>query len=191
MAVSDDDEDVPPLDPKRVAVFVLLLAMIAFAGWRFLRARAAVNAVAEASKDYRKLFPARSEERTEPPVKRVTTTQETVVSGMGMLKIDDDMRAPAPARAQAAEPPPPAPPEAPPAVAVKYDAPAKPQPKAFSQPRLNSGNRSGLNGGAGIGYSGRTMSMNGGSPPAAAQPTKDPAAPAMPDMSALLGVPKK
>ena len=55
-------EDEAPLDPKKVALFVILLAMISFAGWRYWRARQAVAAVAEASKDYRKPFPARTAE---------------------------------------------------------------------------------------------------------------------------------
>jgi hypothetical protein len=180
------DDDVPPLDPKRVVVFVLLLGMIAFAGWRYWQARAAVAAVAEASKDYRKLFPARSSEAPAPPPKPVLST-EAPVSGIGMLKIDDDMRAPKPAP-PSAEPPaalPQAPPqaEAPPVAIEKAvaAAPVKPVSKTFSRPRLNSGAFSGLNGGSGIGFSGTATSGGGGGGSAA---PKVPAIPGMPAVPA-------
>ena len=170
--LNDDsgDEDVPPLDPKRVAVFVIMLVMIAFAGWRYWQGRAAVAAVAEASKDYRKLFPARSAEATPSAPKPVFTTGAPV-SGIGMLKIDDDMRTSKPVPAAA---PPQAPPqaEAPPVVEAQAEAaaPVKPARRAFNQPRLNSGGYSGLNGGAGIGFSGSAMSGGSGSEPPAVDP---------------------
>lgn len=171
------DDDVPPLHPGKVALFVALLGLIVFAGWRFWRAQQAVAAVAEASKDYRKLFPARSAEPPPPPARPVIATPAPV-SGIGMLRIDDDMRAPKPA--PAAAPPPPEPEKAPPAVAVKAEAaaaaPVKPAMKAFNQPRLNSGAFSTLNGGSGVGFSGGAMS-GGGAAPAAAVP---PAIPGLP-----------
>jgi hypothetical protein len=184
--MSQDDDDVPPLDPKRVAVFVILLGMIAFAGWRYWQARAAVAAVAEASKDYRKLFPARSTEAPAPPPKPILAT-EAPVSGIGMLKIDDDMRAPKKAP-PSAEPPaalPQAPPqaEAPP-VAVEKAAPVKPVSKTFSRPRLNSGAFSGLNGGSGIGFSAGTAGGGGGGVKGAAAPAV-PAIPGMPAVPAM------
>ena len=177
-----EDDDDAPLDPKKVILFVMLLAMVAFAGWRFMRARAAVAAVAEASKDYRKLFPARSAEVPVEAPKPVVTA-EAPRSGIGMLMVDADMRAPAPAPAAAA-PPPQAPPaaEPPPAVQVQAAAP-KAAPKTFNRKGLNSGAFSGLNGGSGVGFSGSAMSGGGGgSAPA-------PAAPAMPDISKLLAAP--
>lgn len=178
--LEQEDDEVPPLDPKKVAVFILLLGMIAFAGWRYWRAQAAVAAVAEASKDYRKLFPSRSAEPPPPPPQPVVTAAAPV-SGM-MLQIDADMRAPK-------KVPPAAPPEAaPPAAVAKVEAPApvKPAKKAFNQPRLNSGGFSGLNGGSGITYSGRSLSGTGApAAPAAANP----AAPAMPNIPGMPAVP--
>lgn len=171
-----DEPEVPPLDPKKVFLFGVLLAMIVLAGWRFLRAQKAVAEVAEASKDYRKLFPARSPDGppAPPPAAKPIVTAEAPASGIGLLKIDDDMRQPK--RAPAAET---APPEAPPqpqapAIAVKAEpAPApKPAKKAFVQPRLNSGAFSGLNGGAGL-----SGSMSGGGT-AAPAPAAIPAVPA-------------
>ncbi len=164
----EEEDEVPPLDPRKVAVFVLLLGLVAFAGWRYWRARAAVAAVAEASKDYRKLFPARSMEAPAPPPKRIVAAGAPV-SGIGLLKIDDDMREPKPA--PAVEPAAAPPPETPPVAAVKAEAaaPVKNVKKEFKRPRLNSGAFSGLNGGSGVGFSGRTVS--GGAPPSA-----DPAA---------------
>lgn len=165
------DDDVPPLHPGKVALFVALIGLVAFAGWRFWRAQQAVAAVAEASKDYRKLFPARGAEPPPPPVRPVVATQAPV-SGIGMLKIDDDMRAPTPA--PASEPPPPEPEEAPPEVAVKVEAaapaPVKPAKKAFNQPRLNSGAFSNLHGGAGVGFSGTALSGGGAAPAAPVLP---------------------
>ena len=146
-----EDNDAP-LDPVKVAAFALLLGVAAFGGWRYWRARAAVAAVAEASKDYRRLFPSRSAE-TSIPAPRPVAAAEAPVSGMAMLKIDDDMRAPKPAEPK---PQPPAQVEAAPVAVVKVKAAAlvKPAKKTFRQPRLNSGAFSGLNGGAGIGFSG-------------------------------------
>lgn len=165
------DDDVPPLHPGKVALFVGLLGLIAFAGWRFWRAQQAVAAVAEASKDYRRLFPARNAEPPPPPVRPVIASQAPV-SGIGMLKIDDDMRAPRPA--PAAEPPPPEQEEAPPEVSVKAEAvaaaPVKPAKKAFNQPRLNSGAFSTLNGGSGVGFSGGALSGAGAAPAAPVLP---------------------
>lgn len=176
------EEEIPPLDPKKVVLFAVLLLMIAFAGWRFLRARKAVAEVAEASKDYRKLFPARS---AEPPAAPVPLTKpvaaaEAPMSGIGLLKVDDDMRQPK--RAPAEEPPPPqaeeeAPPPAPAAAAPA--APAKPAKKAFVQPRLNAGAFSGLNGGSGIGFSGGSAGGGGAAPAPAAAPAM-PAIPGLP-----------
>lgn len=181
------DDDVPPLDPKKVAVFVIMLGMIAFAGWRYWQGRAAVAAVAEASKDYRKLFPARSAEAP-PPAPKPVFAAAAPVSGIGMLKIDDDMRAPKPVPAA---PPPQAPPqaEAPPVVEAKAEAaaPVKPARKAFNQPRLNSGAFSGLNGGSGVGFSGSAMSGGGGGAPAPANP----ALPEIPGMPAVPAADKK
>jgi len=171
------DDDAPPLDPKKVAVFVIMLGLIAFAGWRYWQGRAAVAAVAEASKDYRKLFPARSTEAPPPAPKPVFTTAAPV-SGIGMLKIDDDMRAPKPVPAA---PPPQA--EAPPVVAVKAE-PVRPARKAFNQPRLNSGAFSGLNGGSGVGFSGSAMSGGGGGAAA-------PANPALPEIPGMPAADKK
>jgi translation initiation factor IF-2 len=182
--MSDHNDDVPPLDPVKVAVFVLLLGGIAFAGWRFYRAQSAVAAVAEASKDYRKLFPARGAETPAPPPKPMVAAQAPV-SGMGLLKIDDEMRAPKPAPAE--EPPPPAAPaeEAPPPPrAAAPAAPAKPARKAFNQPRLNSGAFSGLNGGSGVGLSGGSLGGGGGAAPS-------PAAPVLPDIPGLPAAGKK
>lgn len=173
------EEDEPPLDPKKVVLFVVLLAMIGFAGWRFWRATKAVADVAEASKDYRKLFPARSEEAppAAPPLPKPLVAAEAPVSGIGLLQIDDDMRAPKRAPAPAPAPPPePTPP--PPAATVKAEAavPVKPAKKAFNQPRLNSGAFSTLNGGSGVGLTGGAMS--GGA-----------AAPAAPVLPAIPGLP--
>lgn len=189
--LNDDDgsDDVPPLDPKKVIVFVIMLGMIAFAGWRYWQGRAAVAAVAEASKDYRKLFPARSTEAPPAAPKPVFTTAAPV-SGMGMLKIDDDMRAPKPVPAA---PPPQAPPqaEAPPVVEAKAEAavPVKPAMKTFNRPRINSGGYSGLNGGAGVGFSGRGMSGGGGG--AAAPAPDNPALPNIPGMPPVPAADKK
>ncbi|MBI4060155.1 MAG: hypothetical protein HY403_01865 [Elusimicrobia bacterium] len=158
------DEEVPPLSPWKVAIFVLALGLGACAVWSFWRTRAV--AIVAAPKDYRKLFNARSMER-EPPPKPVAAAVAPV-SGIGMLRIDDDMRAPKPLAAS--EPPP-----APSRVEAAPAAPAKPAKKTFGRPRLNSNAFSGLNGGAGIGYSGRTIG-GGGSAPAA----PDPAAPEKP-----------
>ncbi len=180
----EQDDAAPPFSPVKVTIFVLLLGLIAFAGWRFLRARAAVSAVAEASKDYRKLFPARVEKAPEPPPKPAAVAAP--VSGIVLLKIDDDMRAPKPP-APSAEPPPPtiaAPPVA--AAKVEAAAPAKPAPKEFKRSGLNSGAFSRLNGGSGIGYQGRTLSGSGSAPPAA-----NPAAPAPPNIPGLPAVPDK
>lgn len=182
--MSDHNDDVPPLDPVKVTLFVLLLGGIAFAGWRFYRAQSAVAAVAEASKDYRKLFPARGAETPAPPPKPMIAA-EAPVSGMGLLKIDDEMRAPKPAPPEA-EPPAPAaePVEAAPAPVKAAPAPpAKPARKAFNQPRLNSGAFSGLNGGAGVGLSGGALGGGGG----AAPPPAAPAMPAIPGLPAADG----
>lgn len=174
--MSSQDDDVPPLDPVKVTVFVLLLAAIGFAGWRFIRAQSAVAAVAEASKDYRKLFPARSSEAPEPPPQRVEG--QTVKSGMSLLQVDDDMRAPTPAPAPTPQPPKE---EAPPAAVVEAKvqaaAPVRPMRKAFNQPRLNSGGISGLNGGSGVGLSGGGLAGGGGGgAPTPAPGSVDPAA---------------
>ncbi len=174
--MSSQDDDVPPLDPVKVTVFVLLLGAIAFAGWRFMRAQAAVAAVAEASKDYRKLFPARSSEAPVPPPQRVEGP--TVKSGMSMLQIDDDMRTTKPVPA-AAVPQPPKEEAAPvPTVEAKVQAaaPVKPARKAFNQPRLNSGGISGLNGGSGVGLSGGGLAGGGGGAPTPAPGSVDAAA---------------
>lgn len=187
-----DQDDVPPLDPVKVTVFVLLLGAIGFAGWRFVRAQSAVNAVAEASKDYRKLFPARSSEAPEPPPKRVEGP--AVQSGMAMLKIDDDMRAPKPEPAAAPEPPKE---EAPPAPVVEAKvqaaAPVRPARKAFNQPRLNSGGISGLNGGSGVGLTGGGLAGGGGGAPTPAPGSGDaaPALPNIPGLPAIPGVPEQ
>ena len=169
-----DEPEVPPLDPKKVFLFGVLLAMIVLAGWRYWRAQKAVAEVAEASKDYRKLFPARSSDAppAPPPMPRPLAPAEAPVSGIGMLKIDDDMRQTKPAP-EAAPPEAPPQPEAP-AVAVKADPVPAPKPakKAFVQPRLNSGAFSGLNGGTGL--SGGSMGGGGAAAPAA------PAIPAVP-----------
>ena len=165
----EEEDEVPPLDPKKVALFVLLLGLIAFAGWRYWRARVAVAAVAEASKDYRRLFPARSAEAPAPPPKPIVVAGAPI-SGIGLLKIDDDMREPKPVPAAA---PPAAPPETPPVAVVKTESAApivKPVKKEFKRPRLNSGAFSGLNGGSGVGFSGRTVSGGGGAPPPADPP---------------------
>lgn len=161
------NEDENSLDPKKVALFVILLGMIAFAGWRYWRARQAIAAVAEASKDYRKLFPARSMEEP-PPAPKPLAAPGPSVSGIGMLQIDDDMRAPkrAPAVVPAPVPDPPQA-EAPPVPVVKAaaDTPVKPAQKDFNRRGLNSGAFSRLNGGSGIGFSGG--SSGGGSAPVA------------------------
>ncbi|MCM2305397.1 MAG: hypothetical protein NDJ72_11885 [Elusimicrobia bacterium] len=180
-----DYDDVPPLDPVKVAVFVLLLGGIAFAGWRFYRAQSAVAAVAEASKDYRKLFPARGAETPAPPPKPLAAA-EAPVSGMGLLKVDDEMRIPKQAPPEAEPPPPAEEPAAAAAAPAKAApaAPARPARKAFNQPRLNSGAFSGLNGGSGVGLSGGGLGGGGVSAP-------PPAAPAAPDLSGLLPPDKK
>ena len=170
-------EDEASLDPKKVALFVTLLGMIAFAGWRYWQAREAVAAVAEASKDYRKLFPARTVEA--PPVEtKPVVAAEAPASGM-MLKVDDDMRTPRPAPKvdpPTAPPPEPTKAEAPAAV-VKAAVPGvvKPASKSFNRRGLNSGSFSRLNGGAGIGFSGGASSGGGGSAPTtpAAPPAAD------------------
>ena len=182
--MSSQDDDVPPLDPVKVTVFVILLGAIAFAGWRFVRAKSAVSAVAEASKDYRKLFPARASEAPEPPPKRVEGP--TVKSGMAMLQIDDDMRQPKPSPAAASKPPKETapPPAAAAEVKVQAATPVQPGRKAFNQPRLNSGAFSGLNGGSGVGISGGGMSGGGAPAPAAGG-----AAPAMPDIPGMPAIP--
>lgn len=178
------EEEVPPLDPKKVVLFAVLLLMIAFAGWRFLRARKAVAEVAEASKDYRRLFPARSTEPPPAPVPlpRPVAAAEAPVSGIGLLKVDDDMRQQAPPKAE-----PPAAADAPieatadpvKASAAAPAAPAKPAKKAFVQPRLNAGAFSGLNGGSGIGFSGGSAG-GGGAAPAPAAAAAMPAIPGLP-----------
>ena len=161
------NEDENPLDPKKVALFVILLVLIAFAGWRYWRARQAIAAVAEASKDYRKLFPARSMEEP-PPAPKPLAAPGAPVSGIGMLQVDDDMRAPkrAPAAAPAPAPDPPQA-EAPPVPVVKAAAvaPVKPAPKEYNRRGLNSGAFSRLNGGSGIGFTGGSSSGGGGSAP--------------------------
>lgn len=145
-----DDDDVPPLDPKKVALFGMLLGAIVFAGWRFWVAHQAVKAVAEASKDYRKLFPSRTEEVEEPEPPRALPAGARTQSGIALLKVDDDMRQPKAVRAPAIkrEEAPPPPVETAPAAA------AKPQPKAVPRPKLNSGAFSGLNGGSGLTFGG-------------------------------------
>jgi hypothetical protein len=154
MLESQSDDEVPPLDPVKVALFVLLLGGIAFAGWRLLRAQAAVAAVADASKDYRKLFPARASALAAPSPQAGPVVVEAPPSGM-MLKIDDDMKIPKTAPA-AEEAPPPAAAEAKveaavaPSPVVAPPAPIAPAAKAFVQPKLNAGGMSRLNGGAGI-----------------------------------------
>jgi len=182
--LDQDEEEIPPYSPVKVAVFVILLGMIAFAGWRFLRAQAAVAEVAEASKDYRKLFPARGAEQAAAPEPKPVVTTPAPASGMAMLKIDDNMRAPKPAPAAEAPPPPQAPPqaEAPPAAEVKVQAaaPAKPAQKLFNQPRLNSGAFSGLNGGSGVAISGPGMGGGGGKTVPAAVAPALPAIPGLP-----------
>lgn len=180
--MSSQDDDVPPLDPVKVTVFVLLLGAIGFAGWRFVRAQSAVNAVAEASKDYRKLFPARASEAPEPPPQRVE--EPTVKSGMSMLQIDDDMLTPKRVPATAAPEPPKEEPVPVVEAKVQAAAPVKPARKAFNQPRLNSGGLSGLNGGSGVGLSGGGMSGGGGAPAPAAG-----AAPALPDIPGMPAIP--
>jgi hypothetical protein len=154
MLEPQDDDDVPPLDPVKVALFVLLLGGIAFAGWRLLRAQAAVAAVADASKDYRKLFAARAPAVAAPAPRTTIAVVDAPPSGM-MLKIDDDMRTPKPVPAAPVE-------EKPAAAEAKIEAPvvapavlAAPAPvvpaaKTFVQPKLNKGGMAGLNGGAGI-----------------------------------------
>ena len=165
---------------KKVALFVILLGMIAFAGWRYWRAREAIAAVAEASKDYRKLFPARSREEP-PPAPKPLVAAEAPASGM-MLKVDDDMRAPRrdPAVVQAPAPDPPQA-EAPPAPVVKAAAvaPVKPAQKNFNRRGLNSGGFSRLNGGTGIGFSGGSSSGGGGTAPVT------PVLPAVPGVPAV------
>jgi hypothetical protein len=156
--MSQEDDDVPPLDPKKVAVFVILLGMVAFAGWRYWRASRAVAAVAEASKDYRKLFPARSAEAPVPEQKPVAASGPGV-SGIGMLKIDDDMRAPK--KAPPSAEPPAAPPQAEAPPAPVASAAAKPPQKTFNRVGLNSGAFSKLNGGSGIGFSGSSAGGGG------------------------------
>lgn len=201
--LDQDVEDLPPYSPVKVTVFVLLLGMIAFAAWRFLRASAAVAQVAEASKDYRKLFPARVAEVPAPAPAPVATTAAPA-SGMAMLKIDDNMRAPKltppPAAPLPSEPPSAAPPEseppksAPPVAAAPVKAPALDSPKAnrpaqklFNQPRLNSGAFSGLNGGAGVSISGPGMGGGGGN----AAPAAAPAMPVIPGLPAVPATDKK
>ncbi|MBI2386812.1 MAG: hypothetical protein HYV14_12510 [Elusimicrobia bacterium] len=171
------EEEVPPLDPKKVFLFGVLLAMIVLAGWRFWRAQKAVAEVAEASKDYRKLFPARDLEAppAPPPLPKPLVPAAAPASGIGMLKIDDDMRQQAP---PSAEPPAvaDAPVEAaaaPAPVKAAETAPApKPAKREFVRPRLNAGAFSRLNGGAGL--SGGSMGGGGTAAPAA------PAVPAIP-----------
>jgi len=162
----EDDDDVPPLNPKRVALFGAFLALIVLGGWYIWRTQSAIKEVAEASKDYRKLFPARTEATTAPAPKPVPANAPPV-SGIGLLKIDDDMRAPkrVPAAARAPE----TQPEPPPVAAVQAEpaAPASPVKKSFARPNLNSGAFSGLNGGAGVGFSG------GNSAAAAPPPSTD------------------
>ncbi len=180
-----EDDDVPPISPIRVGLLILFLAGVAFGAYRLYQENRAVTAVAEASKDYRKLFPARGQEQPEPEIPQNAPLSAVPQSGM-MLKIDDDMRPPAPAPK---ETPPaeaktePAPVAAAPAPAPAA-APAKPQPKTFNQPRLNQGAYSRL-GGTGIGMSGSNM---GGGAAVAAPAGKAGAAPpaGMPDISTLL-----
>ncbi|UPT74676.1 MAG: hypothetical protein M0D55_02820 [Elusimicrobiota bacterium] len=181
-----DDEDVPPLSPVKVTLFVLFLGGLAFGGYTVWRANKAQTAVAEASKDYRKLFPARGQEPPPPEIKTVIPLSAKPESGM-LLKIDDEMRPPKP---QPAEPPPAVETKAEAVVAAQPPAPApaapaKPAPKAFNQPRLNQGGYSGM-GGGGIGLSGVGGSFGGGgAPKGAAAPAGAPPAGA-PDISALL-----
>ena len=154
--LDQDDDQVPPLDPVKVALFVFLLCGIAFASWRFLRAQAAVGAEVEASKDYRKLFQPRSAGVPEaPPRSLISAADSSPASGM-MLKIDDDMRAPRPVEAAPVEQKAPVvevkaeAPGPPPVVLPAAPAPIAPAVKTFVQPKLNSGGLTGLNGGAGI-----------------------------------------
>lgn len=182
--LEDNDEDVPPLDPKKVALFVILLAMVAFAGWRYWRASQAIAAVAEASKDYRKLFPARTVDAP-PPVPKPVVAAAAPVSGIGMLKVDDDMRAPKPVPPPMPVAEPAAAPSPAPAAVVKTVAPArvKPAHKAFNQPSLNSGAFSRLNGGSGVSFSGGSMGGGGGKVAAPAEPAL-PNIPGLPTMPA-------
>ncbi len=171
----EQNDDVPPLDPAKVAVFMLLLGLIAFAGWRLWRTQSAVTAAASVAKDYKKLFPAHVKETPPNSVRRTTAPG----SSIGMLRIDDDMRAPVPVLATA-----PAVPAAPAkAVPAQLVQPAR---KAFNQPRLNSSAFSRLNGGAGISYSGRATSGSG-TPPVTNSAT--PALPDIPGMPVLPDIP--
>lgn len=186
------EEGLPPYDPVKILVFAVLVSMVAFAGWRLMRAKKAVAAVAEASKDYRKLFPSRGAEALPEPPKPVVAAPAAPSSMM--LSVDEDMKV-KPAPRPVAEKPAAAPPEAPPVAAkAVVAAPAKRGSKAFNQPRLNSGAFSGLNGGSGIGFSGG-QGGGGGAPPAAAG-TPDAAAAAaaaaaVPGMPAIPGVTDK
>ena len=156
--LDQDDDQVPPLDPVKVALFAILLCGIAFASWRFLRAQAAVaaEAEAEAPKDYRKLFQARSGGVPEaPPQSLISVADSSPASGM-MLKIDDDMRAPKPVEVAPVEQKAPVvkveaeAPAPPPVVLPAAPAPVAPSAKTFVQPKLNSSGLARLNGGAGI-----------------------------------------
>lgn len=186
-----DDEEVPPLSPVRVTLFVLFLAGLAFGGWRLYLANKAVADVKEASKDYRRLFPSRAQEAANAPAPIPAVSEVPAKSGM-MLQVDEDMKPPKPEPAApppAAEPAPP-PVEAP-APVVKADAPAKPAPKAFNRPKLNSGAFSTLNGGSGIGISGGVAGGGGGKTAAPAGAAPAAAAAGMPDLSKLVPETKK
>ncbi len=186
-----DEDEAPPLSPVRVTLFVLFLAGLAFGGWRMYIANKAVADVAEASKDYRKLFPSRAQEAATAPAPIPIVSEVPAKSGM-MLQVDEDMKPPKPEpKAPEAAPVEAPPPVAAPAPVVKAAAPAKPQPKAFNQPRLNSGAFSGLNGGSGIGMSGGAAGGGGGKAavPAGAAPAA--AAAGMPDLSKLVPETKK
>lgn len=188
----DEDDDVPPFDPIKVALFAALLGTMGFAAWRLCRVPAAPR-VAAGSKNYRGLFTPRSAAppAAPEPAPALAEPPAEPASSIGMLEVDDEMRAPKPApepepapvsaAAAPSEPPPR------PVAVIKAAVVPRKAARPFNQPRLNSGAFSRLNGGAGVGFSGSAMG-GGGAAPTAAVASSAAVIPGLPDLSAIPGI---
>ena len=161
------DEEEYALDYGKVAAAALVVVGLISGGvWLFISSR---NTVAsEPAKDYKKLFSARSAAPIAVPAPVPVLPPEPAVaaqSSLGMLKIDDNMRAQPPAARLAAAPAPEPPLEAPaPEPVLTQARPAAPAKKSFAPPRLNTAAYSSLNGGAGIVMSGGGRLSGGAAP---------------------------